>query len=146
MGLQCECQTERRHIPVEKPVAQINGNTLPCQLAAVFITGDAVNVVRRKDTSHLNPEILGGHELQLELLVDRSVVTATFRKSSGRLALEFAFTGAADVGTDHEAKEMLGIGAFSMKAAGKQRGEAQSCRPKRFCTDGHSHSASHGVN
>src|SRR5258705_11095176 len=117
MGLQRECQTEWLHIPVEKPVAQIDGNTLPSQLAAVFKTGDAVNVVRRKGTSHLDPEILGRHELQLELLVDRSVITTTFRKSSGRLALEFAFTGAAAVGTDHEANKMLGSDAFAVNKA-----------------------------
>ena len=104
MGLQRECQTERSRIPIQKPVAQIHGNTLPGQLAAILKTRNAVDVMSRKGAPHLDPEIPGRHELQFEFLVDRPVMTATFGKSSGRLALEFAFAGVADIGTDHEAK------------------------------------------
>ena len=84
------------------------------RLAAILKAGNAVDVMRRKRTSHLDSKILGGHYFQFEVLTDCPVITATFGKSSGRLALEFAFAGAADIRADHKAKQMLGIDAFSM--------------------------------
>src|SRR4030081_3221952 len=94
----------------------------------------------RKGASHLDPEILGGHEFQLEFLADRLVITATFGKSSGRLALEFVFTDAAYIRTDHETKQMLGVDAFSMNPGRKQRRKTRYRSPKRFCINRHSHS------
>src|SRR5258705_10816006 len=104
MGLQRESQTERRRIPVQKPVAQVKGNTLPSQLAAALKTGDAVDVMRRKGACHLDPEIIDGHELQFEFLVDRPISAAILGKSSSRLDLEFALSEVTDISADHEAK------------------------------------------
>jgi hypothetical protein len=58
------------------------------------------------------------------------------------LALEFALADVADIGADHEAEQMLGIDALSMKARWKQRGEYDG-RLKRFRTNWHSHSENH---
>src|SRR5260370_12702775 len=107
MGLQRECQTERRRIPVEKPVAKIDGNTLPSQLATILKTGDAIDIVRRESASDLDPEIIGGHQLQFEFLVDRPLVTAHPGKTSGGLPLEFTFARPAPIRTHHVAKSVF---------------------------------------
>src|SRR5258707_678498 len=104
MVLDSECQAKGRRISIQKPVAQIKGNTLPGQLASILKTGCALNVMGREGASDLDPEIVDRHELQFEFLVDRSIVIATFGKSSGRLALEFALADVANVSADQEAK------------------------------------------
>src|SRR5882757_2208550 len=119
--LQGECQTERSGIPVQKPITQIHGNTLPGQLAAVPEIRNAVDIMSREGASYLDTKILGGDEFQFEFLTDRPVATAALGKSPGGLALEFALAGAADIGSDHEAKKMLGIDAFGTHAIREQR-------------------------
>ena len=136
MALHGECQAERRCVPVEKPVAQVQRSALPGQLAAILETGNAVDVMGREGASDLDTEILGGHEFQFEFLVDRPVVSAALGKSSGRLALEFALAGIADIGADHEAEDMLGIDAFGANAGREQRGEDTRRSPEIICTDG----------
>src|SRR5260370_3965146 len=104
MGLQRECQTERRRIPVEKPVAKIDGNTLPSQLATILKTGDAIDIVRRESASDLDPEIIGGPELPIEFLVDRPLVTARLGKTSDGLSLAIALAAPGHLVTAHECK------------------------------------------
>jgi hypothetical protein len=84
--------------------------------------------------------IPGGHEFQFEFLTDCPITTADFGKSPGRLALEFAFAGASDIGADHEAKQMLGVDAFGVHAVRQQRRKTHDRGSKRFCIDRHSHS------
>ena len=146
MALDRKGQAERRGVPIEKPVAQVHGNALPGQLAPILKTWNAGDVVRRKGASHLDPEILDGHEFQFEFLADRPVVSAIPGKSSGRLALEFALADIADIRADHEAEQMLGIDALRASAAWKQRGETHDGRPERLRTNWHSHSEGHGMN
>ena len=71
--------------------------------------GVAVRATARDHAHEIEAEIPGGHEFQFEFLTDRPVTPATSGKSSGGLALEFAFTDITDVGAEHEAKQMLGI-------------------------------------
>jgi hypothetical protein len=94
---------------------------LPGQLAAILEIRNTVDVMSREGASDLDTKILGGDEFQLEFLTDRPVATAVLGKSPGRLVLEFALAGVADVGSDHEAKNMLGIDAFGMHAIREQR-------------------------
>ncbi len=94
---------------------------MPIQLAAIRETGDAIDIVSRKEASRLDPEIIDGHELQFEFLVDRPVVARRLGKSSGCLGLEFAFAGATDIGTNQKAKDMLGVDVFSMHAGRNER-------------------------
>ena len=44
--------------------------------------------MRGKSATHFDPEILDGHQLQLEFLTDGAIISAILGKSSGRLALE----------------------------------------------------------
>src|SRR6202023_1065478 len=130
----------RSHMPVQEPVAEIHGNTLPGQLAAILEIRNAVDIVGRKAGPHLDAKIPDGYKFQLEFLTDCPIATAAFGKSSGRLALEFAFAGAADIGADHEAKQMLGIDAFGVHAIRGERRKTHDRGSKRFCIDRHSHS------
>jgi hypothetical protein len=90
-------------------------------LGTIFKTRNAADVVRSEVASEFYPEIPGRHELQFELLVDRSVMTGSFRKSSAGPALEFAFADTADVRADHKAEQMLGVDAFRVRARRDQR-------------------------
>src|SRR4029077_17060789 len=90
-------------------------------------------------------EVSGGHEFQFELLPGGAVVSAAPGKPSRRLALKFPLADIADIRTDHEPEQMLGINALGANAGWEQHGEAQDCHPERFCTDRHSHSESHWV-
>src|SRR5712691_400408 len=94
----------------------------------------------RKGCSQLHPKILDGDEFQFEFLIDRPVISAIPGKSSGRLALEFAFADISDVRADHEAEQMLGINALCSNTARKQRGETQDCRPAGLRANWHSQS------
>ena len=88
----------------------------------------------------LAKKIPDGHEFQFEFLTDRPITTAAFGKSPRRLALKFALAGAADIGADHEAKQMLGVDAFSVHAVRQQHRKTHDRGSKRFCIDRHSHS------
>ncbi|HMH99166.1 MAG TPA: hypothetical protein VK577_21745 [Bradyrhizobium sp.] len=90
-------------------------------MAAVLEIRYAVDIMSREGASYLDTKILGGDEFQFEFLTDRPVATAALGKSSGRLALEFALTGAADIGSDHKAKKMFSIDAFGLHAIREQR-------------------------
>ena len=142
VGLQRERQAERRRIPVEQLVAQIKGNTLPIDLVAILKTGDAVDIVRRKGASHLDPEIIDGHEFQFEFLVDRPVASCRLGKSPRGLALEFALTDAADICADREAEQMLGIDVLGIHAGRHERRETQDRGPKRCSAKKHPQSES----
>ena len=86
----------------------------------------------------LNAKIPCRHEFQFEFLSDRAVASAIPGKSSGGLALEFTLADIADIGADHEAKQMFGIDALRVRAGRKQRGETQERRPNRLRTNWHS--------
>src|SRR5882672_9959021 len=144
MAFHCNGQPERSRVPIQKPVAEIDGHPLPGQLAAILKTRNAVDIVSRERASNLNPKIPGGHEFQFEFLADRPVPSAIPGESSGRLALEFALADVADIRSDHEAKQMLGINALGVNTARKQPRKAHHRRPERLCTGWHSHSESHG--
>jgi hypothetical protein len=51
--------------------------------------------------------------------------------------LEFPLADAADVGTDHESKDMLGVDAFGVPADREQRCDANAGNPNGFCANGH---------
>jgi len=128
-------EAERGGFPIEKPVAEINGDTLPSQLAAIVKAGNAADVVRRKAASQLDPKIPKGDEFQFELLVPRAVSSALLAEASGGLALKFALAGVASVGADHEGKQMLGVDALGMNAACERQGETYERRPDSCCDD-----------
>ena len=94
--------------------------------------------VRGESTSDLDPEILDGHEFQLEFLADGAISAAVLAKTPGGLALEFPLAGSADVRANHECEQMLGVDALGMSAGWKQRGKAHDCRPERIGTNSHS--------
>ncbi len=94
---------------------------MPGQLATILEIRNAVDIMSRKGASDLDTKILGGDEFQFEFLTDRPVAAAALGKAPGRLALEFALAGVAHIGSDHEAKNMLGIDAFGMHAVREQR-------------------------
>ncbi|MGH6751749.1 MAG: hypothetical protein ACREDP_06230, partial [Bradyrhizobium sp.] len=125
VGFYREGKAEWGRIPIEKPVAQVNGYALPGQLAPILQAWNTADVVGRKAGSQLHPNIFGRHEFQFEFLADGPVVSAILTKSPGRLGLEFALADIADIGADHEAEQMLGIDALRADAARKQRGETE---------------------
>jgi hypothetical protein len=91
-------------------------------LPAIVQTRNAMNVMRGKNASDFDPEILDGHEFELEFLTNGAVIPALLGKSSSGLALEFALADIANISAYHEAKQMLGINTLGMNAGWKQRG------------------------
>ena len=90
--------------------------------------------VGREGAAQLYSNILEGHELQFELLTDRTIVPAVLGKSSGGLALEFALADVANICADHETEQMLGIDTLSANPARKQRRETHDCRTEGLRT------------
>src|SRR4051812_27173763 len=93
--------------------------------------------MRRKCGAQLDPEIREGYEFQFEFLADRAVITAGLGKAPCSLALEFPLADAADVGTDHESEDMLGVDAFGVPADREQRCHANAGNPNGFYANRH---------
>jgi len=128
-------EAKRRGVPIEKPGAKINGDTLSGELAAIVKAGNTVDVVSRKRAAQLNANVLGGNEFHLELFAGGTISPALSAKAPGRLALKFALSDIAGVGADHEGKQMLGIDTFGTNAIRKQHPETRKGRPDVRCAD-----------
>ncbi|WOK19719.1 MULTISPECIES: hypothetical protein [Rhodopseudomonas] len=128
MALQPDRQAKRRRLPIEKSVTKINRRTLQGQLAAILQVGHASDIMRSECRPRLDSEISGGHEFQLELLLDCAISSLARAQPPRRLALEFPLAGIADVGPDHESEQMLGIDILAMHHTRKQCYEPCYCQ------------------
>ena len=81
--------------------------------------------MRGKAAAELDAKIVDRDRLQFELLLDCAVASGTLGKPPRGLALEFELTHLADIGADHEAKDMLGVDAFGRHVTRKQRASAR---------------------
>src|SRR4051794_7605022 len=91
----------------------------------------------RKCAAQFDPEIRKRDEFQFEFLANRAIIAGGFGKSRRGLALEFPFADAAEVGTDHESEDMLGIDAFGVPANRQKRCDANARNPNGFCANRH---------